>query len=470
VSVPSEVAKTLLANTNAMRELYHPDVQELHDRVGSNVNKLLRPSKRPIDGDGVTVQVQDRNIYAARYGRSINGDFPDPGAIGHQKYKVRISEDDSENDVGRLSTSVSHSDLDVQRVSAGGKSAVDNWVEQNFQQAVADLKEQEAKHQFLDTTGLIGEVNGTAVKNDRALVSECAALASTGGARFKVKTGSLAYFQRNMKLDVYNGGTFRFSVYVTDINPRDLSVGVYGYDAAGNPSTSVDISALADGDDIYISGEKDRAPIGIGSWMTRPTAATGDSFFQKNREDPDYRWMVPHFSGPTSEEAFALAHLDAAAIEAQYLTEDAENGLLCMARPEIIETWKRLVGNEIMIQYPTDAEKGKVLASYGFDGAIYRHETFGRLMLRGVALMPEKKIWMVQPGTWEMLHALRREKIRWMEGMVGIYYRMTSPSNNGSLTTYWRADGYTLHAVICSLPKRNLVIEKIRPTATVSAA
>ncbi len=178
--------------------------------------------------------------------------------------------------------------------------------------------------------------------------------------------------------------------------------------------------------------------------------------------------MQPHFTGPSTLTPLSLGMVDAAADEKGYIDEDDERGYLCFGRTEMITTWKRLVGADTIIQYPTDAQKGELLAQFGFDGAIARHEKFGRLMFKGDALMPDNTLWMLLPGSWETIHALSGAKFRWMPGLVGYYYRANSPANDGSWSTVWRADGYTLKATICDMPNDQIVFENVQPTSTVS--
>lgn len=465
-----DFATTLLnLGSNALRELYHPEVFDTSGRFGGTLNRLVKLSKRMIEGDGVTIQVVDAQVSPGRFSRDINGAWPRPRAISTAKYKVNLTESTDTNDVSSLKASVSFTDLDLQRAAKSQVAAVD-WVKRNFDGAVKHIGETTAVHMHLTSTARVATVDGTAKKADRRDIDSCAALTTTGGARFRVTSGSIAALPKGLLLDVYSSaGVFRFTVMVMDKNPRDNSVAVYGVNADDVESSSIDISTIVTTDELYISGEKGKGMISLGEWFSKPTAATGDDFFGKNREDPDFTWMQPHYSGPASSRAFDPTDIDTAGIELGYIEEDPEAGYIATAQPELIETYKRAIGANVLIQYPTNKEKGEIIASYGFDGAMHRHENLGRVMLQPDALHKRNCLRLLRPGDWERLKGLN-EAWRWLpgDGGTGHYYRVESDTPGTGRSSVWRADGYGLFVDICLAPWRQIEIQNILPTATVS--
>jgi hypothetical protein len=463
-----ETAKSLLSMDNCLRTVYHPSVEKVHGRFGGNVAKLIRQSKRRIDGDNLTIDTRVHNSFAARWGRNLNAGFGNADIFGFGRYAVRVSETAAENDMGRISVKKAITDLDLQRVTSRGAAAVADFLKDYLEDTIKDIEESRARVQYLGTNGLLGTVGTTTpTKNDTKLISTASAIAATGGARVKLGSGSIALFQRHRKLDVYNGNTKRFSVFVTDSNPRDNSVGLHGVDANGNESIAVDISAIAAGDAFYVEGEKDISPITLAAWLAEPVA--GESFFGKDRTLADNRWMQPHFSGPTSATTFDPGVIDQAAVELGYINEDPEGGYLMFARPEIIMDFQNAVGADKILPWPTPEQKGKVLAQYGFDGAVYRHANLGRLMLHADVLMPQNEIWLLKPGSWEQLNAIAG-KWRWMEGENGMWYRPETGTPGEGRGTVWHADGYGLACTICTRPWENVVIKNVVPSFKASAA
>ena len=471
-------ASTLLTSAaNGLRSIYHPDVYDAHGRYGGAINRLLKFSTRKIEGDGITIQVVDKQSAPGRFSRSINGGFHRPKGIGVSKYTVTLSETDSSNNFSRLAASVQTTHLDLNRARKTKASAID-FVKRIRDGALSHIGETAAVHRHLDATAKVATIStATPKKNDRKLFSDCAALSTTGGARVQIINGSLAALPRGLQLSVYSSaGTYRFDVEVTDYNPRDRSVGFYGLDADGNPSSAIDLTGIAASDTLYISGEKDKGLISIGEWCKTPTAATGDSFFGKNREDPDFRWMQPHISGPTTARAFAPSDIDEMAIEAGYLEEDPEGGFVALTTPEGTQTYKNAIGNDILIQYPTNAQKGEIIAAYGFDGNMYRHELLGRIMLQADPLAPPDEIKFLRPGDWETLSASSggdnsMVPWEWLPGDVGeFWYRMNADNVEEGRSTVYRADGMGLFCDICIAPWRQMVRRNCTFTAKPSAA
>lgn len=475
---PQELVTVLLSLTALMRSVYHPEVINTHPRWQGTLNKLIEMDKRQISGNGITIQVIDRRAYASRWGKDINGSYPDPQPMNGSNYTVTLSDTAGSNDFGILKTSASLSTLDMKRNGSLDSAAIADFKERTFKECVDDVAESRAIHQYLPTSGLLGLVNGTPTKNDADIWTEASSLTTTGGARIKIDTGSLAYFMPGRKISIYNGSgstaVKRCDAMVTDINPRDLSAGINELDANGNPTTtnsSGGLQAISDNDGLYVQDEKDQCPISLGSWLTRVAGTSGasDTFFNRDRNSQNYRYMKPHFSGPPTARPLSLGDIDAAGTEAGYITEDPEGAMIMFGRVEMVQTYQNLVGKDVFIQFPNDDEKGKLLANYGFQGAVHRHARFGRVMLNPDPLMKENTLWFLKPGCWEMLHTYA-EKFLWQQGDVGYWYRTNDPTNNGARTNIWRADGESIQVVICTHPRSNIVIENIQPTATVSAA
>ena len=468
---PFDQSLTLLSLTDGLRTAYHPKVAEPTKRMGSVVNRMLPVKDRSMHGPTLEIQVLAKLSFSARHSKGINSPFGRPALIGAEKYTVTLSETDDNNDLRRLHNSVSVTELDRKRGDSGDKAFLTNMVEKIMRIAMGDVNELQAVSQFMDTDGKLANVNGTPKKNDRELMFECASVAATGGARVKVDDGNVAYFPRGRQVAIYSSAdVFRMNAEVTDRAARDSSIGLYGYDANHVPSSAVDISTIADNDKIYIEDGKNQAPKTINSWMTRPSA-TGESFFGRDRTSPSYRFMQPNSSGPSTLTPYSPSVLDAAAAEMSFITpEEREKDMMFFAEPWLIESHKRSVGNDSVLQYPTGDDAKSLQAKWGFVGAVHRHERLGRLVLTPEPLMKPSKIWLLREGSWEEVHAQGVPNFYWTQGMQGIWYRCNSPANDGSLTLVWRADGYQLSTVLCLDPPGNMVIENVERTVGPSIA
>jgi hypothetical protein len=465
MAAPFDTSTTLLTSvSDAVREVYKDGFDEAFSRFGKQTNRLFKFSKRQVNGDGLNIQVKSYNAYPGRGGRDINADFPSAQRFGANKYKVTLDEDTpSNNDFWRAATAAQVSDLDLVRKASTEASAVD-FIEETVGELGKNMTEMFAFHRQMDASARLGVVNGTPAKNDNELFASCAALSTTGGARFPIDGGTLAMFPPGLKISVYSGATAtkRFDAEIVDYNPVDSSVGIYGLDANGNRSSSVDLTGIADNDEIYIQGERNVGLISIGEWFKTP-ASSGDDFFGKDRADPINNWLRPLRSGPTSSSTFTKSHLDDLAIQLGYIHEDPEGGMVALTTPELEQAFRDEIGQDIFIQFPSSDQQGKLLAQYGFDGNLYRHPTVGRISLVADPLSKPNRILFVRPGDWETLHVIpgSADKVRWMPGLHGNWNRMVSATANAGWSTQWRMEGYTTACDICTNPRGQAVINNV---------
>ncbi len=454
MAVPFDNATTLLTTgASALREEYHERFEDMHNRFGATMNRLFKPSKRAINGNGWNIQVRDSNLYGARTDTDLNADFPTPRAFGVDSYKVTLSETPSSNDIRRIALSLQVTHMDIKRKASDRSSAV-NWVKDLISQSFQNVGEATSLHRHLGLTAAVCTLTGTDVKNDARLLADCSSISTTGGGRCAITSGSIAATQRGAIFDVYSStGTYRRSVSITDYNPRDSSIGYYGLNASGVPSSSVDVSDMTSGDILYFSGEFNKGLKAFGYWYSEPTSS--DSFFGQNRSDADTRWLLPHKSGPSSSTLFDMSHLDDLCIEMSFIKEDPEAAYIVITTPQLDQRFRNVVGNDVVVQFPTDAQQGKLVARYGFDGMLYRHPAIGRIVFEPDALAPINTIRGAKVGDWECLYAPGGESFEWMPGNgdMGGWYRMPSTTpGNGDTTTY-RMDGFMAMADICLKPR-----------------
>lgn len=458
MAAPYDDAQTFLSEgSNLVRLFYHDRFEAMHSRFGK-INSIPTLSKRRIDGDGVIVQVKDGNLYTARTQDDLLGGFPTPRSFSSSTYKVTASETAASNDFRRIDMSLQTTWLDVQR-NYQKVSPVD-WVNELISESTRNLEESLALHRHLDATARLGTVTGTPKKNDSYVLTSCSAIGATGGARFTLANGSVSAFPRNLVIDVYNGSSLRFSAYVTDYNPADNSVGIYGL-SSGVPSSAVDISAIASGDSLYISGERNKGIKGIGYWFSTPAAS--ETFFNRDRTDANYRWLNVHRSGPSASTQLSKSHIDNAALEVAYLQESDNMGYTAIMPPNLEQRYRTEIGIGIMpVQ---DPQTGNKIADYGFDGVSYRHPTFGRLDIKADALAATGQIRIMKNGDWEMLPYIAGGGFEWLpgDGAGGNWYRVESGTAGAGRTVVLKMDGLMAFADICLFPRRQIQISNVTP-------
>lgn len=470
MAVPFDDATTALTTLSAtVRNVYRDSFNQMISRFGSKTNRNFKMSKRVIDGANFIVQVNDRNIYGARANSDINADFPTPRAHSGSDFTVTLSETPSSNHMRRIASSLQVTWLDIKR-NYSKKAWADDFKERLITGSMQDIAETTAIKRHLDSTGLLGSVTGTPAKNDDILLANCAAIAATGGARFTLANGSLARVPAGIILHVFTStGTLRYTVQVTDYNPRDNSVGVYGVDTATDPlngSSSVNISGIVSGDLIYLSGERNQNILSLGHWFSTPTAS--ESFFGRDRTVATNRWLRPHRSGPTSNTLFSKTHIDDLCNQIGYIQEDPDSGYVAITTIELEQRYRNEIGNDIFIPFPNDESSKRLVAQYGFDGNMYRHPLLGKIVLQPDPLAPANKIRFLRIGDWETLTAPTSggdNGWEWLPGQTGgMWYRMPSSTPGNGDTTTFRADGLMLMCDICNYPRIQAELENVTAT------
>lgn len=473
MALPYDGATTLLSElSDAIRQVYHSNFNDMIPRFGNKTNRLFKFSKKRIDGDGINIQVKDRNLYGARTGTDINADFHTARTFSADFYKATLSETPASNHFRRVALSLQITHLDMKRRMNSEASAVD-YKSELVAESMKNIGEHIALRRHLDSTAKIATINGTPAANNNRLFASCSAAGTAGsGNRFPVDGGSIAGLQAGMVLNIYNStlqiaaSTGETQFQVTDYNPRDLSVGVSTVTAGqleGNHTTA--FTGLADNYDLYLSGEKDANILSLGHWFSTPS--TGDSFFGKDRTNPTNRYLLPHVSGPTSNTTFSVTHIDNLAIEMGYIEEDPEGGYVALTTPELEQRYRNQIGADTIIQFPTDEGTKKLFANYGFEGSVYRHPTIGRIVLQADPFAPTEKVRFLKIGDWETLSAPGsggENGWEWLPGDVNGWYRMASTTaGNGNTTTY-RMDGMLLMCDICHAPRRQAQIINVTHT------
>ena len=458
MAAPYDNAQTWLAEGSNLIRTYYMGFPDQQMRFG-RINKVFQfNSKRPIQGNGVVVQVRDGNQYGARVDNDMLGGFPTPRSTASNTYTVTASETAASNHFRRINSSLQVSWFDVKRAYDAAISPID-WVADMIKQSDADVAETMSLHRNLDSTAKVGTISGTPKKNDKQFYADCAALTTTGGARFILANGSVAALPRNRVIDVYNGASLRYTVYVTDYNPVDQSVGVLGM-TGGVPSTSVDISAIAANDAIYISGEYNKGLLSVGHWFSTPTAS--ESFFGRDRTDANYRWLAVHRYAPSSSNVqLSKSHIDAAALQIAYRQEDDNTGYIAIMPPDLLQRYRNEIGALIMpVQ---DPQTGNKVADYGFDSQAYRHPVLGKVELVADAFAATNQIRLLKPSDWEMLPYINGGNFEWLpgDGNAGNWYRVESGTAGEGRTVIMKMDGFVMFADICLNPNRQIQIANV---------
>lgn len=455
--LPNENTFTLLSDAaNTLRDVFHDNFPTIYQRFGRTTNRLIRLSKRRINGDGITVQFRHGNMHAARIDRDINAAFGQSSSPTFGEFKAVFSENAATNHFRRMSIRLSTTWWDMIRTADNGRSAAIDWMTELVEQAAGNVSERLAHTRNLPASGAIASISTTPKRNNASTYAGAGSITTTDGARVQITGGSIAYFQRGMFLDRYTGATKDGTVFVTDYNPSDNSVGLYGLDANGQPSASVNINDIAAGDVFYHRDGKDNNALTIEEWFTAPSAG---EFFFLDRTTVDGRALLPTTLRPNASTTtvLSLKHLDDLDQTLQHVTEGGlkSSGYVCHAPPGLERRLRNEVGADALITIGAEGDDtGRRLAKAGFDGISFRSPGLGRVVLDPDPLAKLERITFKRIGDWEMLHP-GTPGIQWLPGeMKGDWYRPEVGSPGQGKGTFIQKDGAMAFCDVCVGPAR----------------
>lgn len=464
---PLDSATTLELVSGVIQLDYWDTFEEQYPRAkGKTTNALFKPLGELIGGDGKIMQCEIAPGDTVRFNNDPLGDFADPDAFREATVKFRYSQETlSSNDFSEVSCSAQVDDVTL---SNGDRGAIVDVAERVYQQLVPGYMRSLAMHRHLGRTARLALVNGTAKQNDKQYFAGCTAGPTNAlGARVPVDTGSIAYFIPGMRLDFYtSGGTFHAgNIQVTDVNYADLSIGL-AYVSSGLPArlSTGDLANVADNDEIFMSGERNKGMYSFGAYMTRPT--TGDSFIGgRDRTSATYRFLNPMATreGETNR-TIRLSDFDDFAIATQF-SEDDEKAAVWMCDPSMHQAVRNIIGEDAFIQIPETDSRIKRFGNFGSIGLNYQHPAFGLVKIIADNFAVPNTVRVLVPETWRMLN-YGWKGLKFMGGANGGangWYRV--PTSNGTgLTKVWKVDAYALVGDWCFRPWENGQILAVTPT------
>lgn len=458
---PLDSAFTLDDATALVQQQYFPElVEEYPGRFGMILNRIFKPYKEEITGDGKTLQVETSPADTVRASTSPLGAMAAPDAFQTSTIKVRFSQTTTANDFTKFSAAAQVTDIDVKEA---GKGSIVDLVKRIAQQVIPNYDEHTAILNHLPRTALIGTVAATPKQNDNFTISSCTATASnTAGMRFYMTNGSPAAIRRGTRLDFINPSTGVVNagnVLVTDTAPGDPTGPSFGVEFVSSGITAKistgNLANVANADQIYFSGEKNAGIYGLGAYFGRP-AATGDSFIGAvDRMAKGYRWMNPTATREGSSSAIVTAsHFDDLQVAMGFRVEAGQNGMVIMTDPKIAQKLRNEVFQSVVIQQPLDDSSAKRFANFGSVGLNYQSPQFGTVKIMADPLCPPNTIRLIDPETWKYLFY----GFRGLQPVIengGQWYRMNENTPNTGRSLIWKADWYSLQTGWCTKPWLN---------------
>lgn len=454
-----------LREVDVLQEQYFDQYLEQESDISTVDMKLLRmaaPGELEVVGDGLTFQVEQAPLDAARGSTTPLSAFSRSRTFIANKFKLRWSETGgSAHDFLRIDASGKTTDYEL---DTGGDGAIVNVARRSFDQMMVDANRKATIYNHAPKSGRLALINGTPKQNDTLNYAGAASTpTNTTGARFPVDNGSIAAFTAGIHIDIYDGATpVVQNVVVSDANTdaSEYSVGVeYNTtptdDASTGPGTLGDI---ADNNAIYFSGAYNQGMYGLAEWFARPTA--GVTFIGgTDRLDPNYRWLNPIATreGATAAQLTSSHFYDAH--QAMYLRHggEARGKRVVFSTPAIIDRMMKVICEDNAINYATLEERQARYAVFGSQGVFWVSPLFGRVELIASPLMTPNRVYIIEPDSWRTAW-YGQKPFKRMPGENGTNWSRVVDPATGSKTLYWETQLYGNFATINTRPSTNLAI------------
>lgn len=459
---PAILALTTLEE--GLKESYKPGIQPTWYRTtGRRAARMVGASPTRVTGDGINLRFEHRAMDAVRPVNRPLQDYGTPGSFDMAALKVRYNlTDAAAHDFTGFDASVQISSIELANAWNGSDQDMENLVAGATRRLINNFADNRAAYLQLPRTGVICLVNGNLKKNDNPDYGAASATGFASSARFKVDGGIPSFLKPGYKIEVEKSdGTGTVYATVAHFNYVDRSLGVTV--DSDSPNTFGSTNSAYDNGKIYQRGAKGLGMHGFRSWFDAPTA--GETWIGGiDRTSADWQHINPirHRVGAavaTVSREFVDEVLDGLEI----VREEGEQGAI-FGNTLMINAFKRDLGDkDVVYQSPQQAQgsrRGTELRT------IYMHPaTPGGLELVADPLIPDDRLYIVSPGTWETYHYGAQEINAEPGGDHMGWYRTTA-ADGSSRSKYWRKDFSQKGMVLwCNEPERNAVILNLKHTA-----
>lgn len=436
-------------------------------RFGRTFNRIFQIAEKAASGDGFTMQAE---LGPGDFARASNNPLASiTGSTSLQAVKLRLRYDTNNLAANDFTQVTASCQTDVWQLKNGGDGAIVDLAERNAKSVIASYDEHIAYLRNVGRNAVAALVNGTPKLNNGVTYAGATGTATNaGGARVKVDSGIFAVLKTNSWIDFIRpatGATVAGSVWITDKNPGDLSIGVsFATTQFGGRVSSGNLALVADNDYIAFSGEYNSGLYSVGAWMSEATA--GESFLGGvDRTTASYRWMLPinpRYGATTT--TITKSFFDDVAIAMGYFAENMDGaGLIAQSDLTVNNKLRNELGEESFKPIPQSDERMKKFYQFGSTGLAFEHPSLGVIKILGDALCPSTTVRFIDPSTWMSVHYAVRglTPMPGGEGM-GSWYRVTDSTPNTGKSLIVKSDWAALQQDFCTMPQKNAQISNIQ--------
>lgn len=464
MAITDNVASKLLDLDELLQEQYHNVYLEQVQRQGRTINRVFRAvganESIEVSSDGITFQVNRAFGDTFRTTNAVHDEFPVARYFDPAKIKARYTEaGTSAMDFTVFQGSAAVTDVQLE---TGGDGAIIDASKRVVKEMRENYDEALAKKRNLARTARIALVNGTPKQNDTYLYSTAAATPTNlTGARFPIDNGSIAMFTRGQHLDFYSSaGVLRAgNVEVTDVKyePDQVQIGVKWNTASSDPSTGTGLNTIADNDEIFLSGERNKGMYSFEAWFSRP-AASGDSFIGGlDRNAADNRWLICAATreGSTATQ-IAPSFIDDAGNTILFKSDETLSVVAHM-HPLVETTLRQRLDSMSVVQQPPDGVDSDRMYQFGAKGVMFQNPVFGAVKCIPDPLAQPNTVHLLVANDWRTL-TYGWSGLRTLPGWVGSWSRLPQSTPGSGYGKVWKQDAYAQHCDYCLTPSRQVAI------------
>lgn len=418
-----------------IREAYMPEIPEIIWKVGSPTLRMIRPSEKIAyaANKGIIQRVITGRANSGRATTTLLADFQRGRTSTSNRVQLRLDYNDpSANDFVSVEASTSVPWYDFVN---GGSDAAEQVLERAQEDVFDSIEYTTSVLMHSDSTGQIGEINGTpkADFDDEGTYAGAAAYSSGATVASVLVDGhTIGVFKENVYLDFYNGDTLLADeVRIDKVNYEENSLSLV-LDVAR--SSVANLNSLADNGDIYLAGTKDAgfkcalANMFKTSYVSDSWIGGIDRAAQGNRHWIPIRTRTSSSSMPMSKE-----YLDNAARAIGYRTAEADmESPVFLSGAEVIDNLRSSIGDAALVNEGATDRGSYTIGEVAIG---YQHPTLGRVNLVGDYTAKNDRGYFLFPEDMEMYYAEMMGPVVMSDGTSGKGFERVEgadPNSGGS--------------------------------------
>jgi hypothetical protein len=462
-AVIDEAVAFLIADSIAWKQHYAEGVFDMLKRYGQT-SSLMPSKKRRMQGTSIEYTVRRYHAHAATATMDPMAPYGKADYAKAARFYVNFDHTNggTGNDFIKFEVPFRTTWYDIQKQNDDTYKDSPNFLQQNIEQGLQDVKEKIAKHIHLPNDGKLATIATGGIVNDDSDIFTSGTTYTSGSTAALVKLDpcSAGIIGIGELIEIRSSvGVLRANyVRVTNRHPYDNTISVSltsdSVSEGGTPVSNLD--SVAATDNIYLQGGYNTVAKGSLDHFFTPSV----SYYGRDRLDPEYHVLQGKridVSGGGSAVQLTADHFRYVGEMAAWAAAD-ENGIsrraIVMSRNEYRGVSKLSKDEEIKIA--PSKEGDQFHRAFGFTGQTLYDPNLGTVMLVVDGLAKFGKIdFLSMEGPdgsgWEMVTPVDGG-FHMIPGTHGFWTRVAENDGSGQMSLRYEANGFQLFAIVCTNP------------------